>query len=126
MIPAKTCHYCNKDTAYVPLTVARPGMMARLRIIKVYYCQECQAEYVYWSDINTLSSIHLYTTINGKMYRWSTGTTDTDARLWYIANPGVPGQTHNSGVELLKNFPDHPDLTPQNVQAKIHFMLPYL
>src|SRR5271166_742326 len=120
MIPVQNCQFCLKETAYVPLIVGSKNFGTRVgrtpgRIIQVHYCQECQAEYVYWGNNGELSGVHLYTTVNGKTYRWSTTVGTKAARLWYVSEPGIPGQEPNKGVALLKNLEDHPDITPQNV-----------
>lgn len=119
MDPVQICLFCSKECAYVPISVNSR------RIIRVHYCQACQAEYVSMNN-GDLITLHLYTTVNNKMYRWSRDAKNVLGRLWYIGEPGIPGQRPNRKVELLKSLKDHPDITPHNVKEKIQFMLPFL
>lgn len=127
MIPSKTCHYCQKETQYAPIPIVGTHSTAdRGKTLRVHYCADCAAEYVYWSHDGELGSVHLYTIVNNKMYRWSTSVGEKKARLWYVEKPGIPGKQANQGLALLKTLEEHPDLTPQNVGEKIRFMLPFL
>lgn len=126
MTPIKICHFCDKETAYVPLSVGSPYKPLSPKMLRVHFCQACQAEYVYWSDDGTLSFLHLYTTINDKMYRWTVSESEKAACLSYVEKPGIPGRRANEKIQLLKKLEDHPDLTPQNVAEKIKFILLYM
>jgi hypothetical protein len=116
----KLCSFCQKETKYVPITVRGK------RTLKVNFCADCSAEFVYWRDSGTMVT-HLYTTVNDKMYRWSVDSfTDGQARLWYVESPGIPGVQPNKNLKLLKSFNEFPYITPQNINEKIKFMLVYL
>ena len=126
-VPSKTCNFCQKKADYVPINVGgNHGVADRNLILRVHYCSSCAAEYVYWSDDGAEASVNLYASVNDKMYRWSTTTGETTARLWYVEKPGYPGTRPNEGLVLLKSFEEHPDLNPENVAEKIRFMLPFL
>jgi hypothetical protein len=126
MIPIKICNFCQKEATYAPLTIKGVTTPDRYRKLRVHYCTDCAAEYVYWENDGQLAAINLYVIINAKMYRWSTTLGEKVARLWYVKEPGLPGVQPNKGLNLLKSFEDHPDLTPENVAEKIKFMLPFL
>jgi hypothetical protein len=127
MIPIKNCHFCLQPTRYVPLSVGDDYSLNKIRILKVHFCHRCRAEYTFWGDsTGELSAVHLYTTINDKMYRWSTSPNDKSGRLWYVEHPGIVGNKPNKGLVLLKNFEDHPDITPANIEEKVRFILPFL
>lgn len=127
MTPSKECNFCHKETVYAPIAiVGTHNANDRSRSLRVHYCTNCAAEYVYWSHDGELGSVHLYTIVNGKMYRWSTSTGEKKGRLWYVEKPGIPGVKPNEGLVLLKTLEEHPDLTPENVGEKIRFMLPFL
>ncbi len=117
------CKFCQKDTVYVPLIIKGGNGDKNFHKFDVYYCYDCAAEYVNWSDgIST----HLYTTVNNRMYRWSQGNKSTTAQLWYVGKPGEPGKSPNKEMLLVKSFKDFPLVTPQNVERKIRFMLLFL
>jgi len=116
-----SCRFCNKDTVYVPLKVAQR------RTFEVHYCYDCQAEYVEYGKTEG-TAIHLYTTINDKMYRWSTIESEngTSGYIWYIGEPGEPGIKPNRKLKLLKHFEIPPTIVPSNVERKLRFMLLFL
>jgi hypothetical protein len=126
MIPIKDCQFCSQPTLYVPLTTTAINPVSKTRSLRVHFCADCQAEYVIWKDDGSVASIHLYTTINDKMYRWTTGTSIKHARLFYIGQPGIPGKEANKEVEFIQRFDTFPQITPQNIEEKIRFMLPFL
>lgn len=95
-------------------------------MLKIHFCQQCQAEYVCWDDDQTIGSVNLYTTINDKMYRWSVSPFDKTGRLWFIKTPGVMGQIPNKDLVLLKVFEEFAPVTPQNIKEKIRLMLTFL
>lgn len=130
MIPIKVCEFCNVPTMYVPISTgvgsgqALRGNMER--VLRVHFCSDCQAEYVYWSNDGALATIHLYTTINKRTYRWSMVPGVNGGRLWHIGQPGIPGKEPNKDLTLLKNLEDLNAITPKNVEEKIRTYLPFL
>jgi len=46
--------------------------------------------------------------------------------LWYIGEPGEPGVRPNRKLKMLKTFSNPPEVTPENVERKIRFMLLFL
>jgi hypothetical protein len=125
MIPIKVCEFCNTDTMYLPLAIGTQYESLNSRVLRVHFCRPCQAEYVYWSNDGVLASIHLYTTINEKMYRWSMVPAISGGRLWHVGTPGIPGKESNKDLTLLKNL-DLNSITPSNVEEKIRIYLPFL
>lgn len=124
--PRQACAYCQKDAIYVPLTAKGTGGASNTRTLRIHFCEDCMAEYVYWSQDGEIASTHLYTTINGKMYRWTTYPTRAAAFLSYVEEPGIPGLRPNQKVQTLQKFTDFPAITPRNIEEKIRFMLPFL
>lgn len=117
------CKFCQKDAVYVPLVIKGGRGDSKYHTFDVRYCYECAAEYVDWGGI---TSIHLYTTINSRMYRWSIEDGGTLARLWYIGEPGEPGVRANRKLKLVKSFKETPQITPENIERKLRFMLLFL
>lgn len=127
----KACTFCGGVAAYSPLVEMEEHN------VKVYFCSDCRAEYLYFWDSRSEnwrlhgnpSSISLYTTINDKMYRWTISSTG-DGLLWYVKNPGVPGSRKNSDMEPVKSFRVKegavPDITPQNINDKVRTWLIFL
>lgn len=120
----KTCQFCLKDTVYVPLQVSPK------HTFHVYWCNDCSAEYL---SRDGVSSTHLYTLISGRMYRWSINQNEHNivepytGSLWFIGEPGEPGVRPNKKLKLLKTFKDPlPQITPQNVERKLRFILVFL
>jgi hypothetical protein len=116
----KPCSHCGGFAGYAPI----PEM--DYHEADVYFCHRCQAEYIYFRGTGNLASVSLYTTINGKMYRWSTNR--TIGQLWRIKIPGIPGEKKNEGVEMIRSFnPDVgeaiPNITPENIEEKIRTIL---
>jgi hypothetical protein len=114
------CKFCQKDTVYVPLQVKK-------WTFEVHYCYDCAAEFVD-HKIDYGKTVHLYTTVNDRMYRWSI-LEDIDGyvgHLWYIAEPGEPGIKPNRKLKLLKTFHEPPEIVPENVARKISIMLVFL
>ncbi len=116
------CKFCQKETAYVPLTLSHSGISAIK--INAYFCHDCQYEY---APIGGMKYHHLYKMVNNRMYRWSIEDTTKVARLWYVGQPGIPGQVPNKDLKILKTFEDHyPEITPENVERKLKFILLFL
>lgn len=117
----QTCKFCQKETVYVPLVIKGGNGDNKYHTFEVHYCYDCKAEYVKWSGSDT---IHLYATINTRMYRWSIN--GGDAYLWYVGEPGEPGVRPNRKLKLVKSFREFPPITPQNIERKLRFMLLFL
>jgi hypothetical protein len=125
--PKKDCVYCQQPTTYSPIGIGQDTNGKPLRILRVYFCSPCSAEYVFWSDNGDLATTHLYTTIGENMYRWTLTANPPEARLFIIREPGVPGKVPNKGIERLQLFQeDILDITPSNIQEKIGFLLTWL
>lgn len=120
-IPVQICDFCQQEAAYVPLPVNNTG-----RNLAIHFCKPCGAEYVYWCVDGERAATHLYVVINDKTYRWTTYPTRAAAFLAYIEEPGIPGIRPNQKIKNLQKFIDHPFITPQNINEKIRFMLPFL
>ena len=132
MLPSETqqkpCKFCQQMATYAPLD--------ELEIygVKVFYCYQCKAEYLYYTSggtPTTYASVSLYTEINNKMYRWTIieNGHGKSARLWWIKNPGIPGTRINSDLESVVYFEDFvppSDITPQNIMNKISLWLPFV
>lgn len=115
------CKFCQKDMAYVPLTVSRSGRSATFH---AHYCHNCNYEFV---PLGNMKNHHLYRMVGGRMYRWTYEETTNVARIWYIGQPGVPGVSPNKDLKLLKTFEEHfPEVTPQNVEDKLKLVLVFL
>lgn len=128
--PEKICDFCHRETKYVPLVIKATvpnfgaNVAARQRSIRVHFCYGCQAEYVFWLGPNGEPTVHLYVSINDAVYRWSVDSDGIFGRLWHIKEPGVPGVKQNTKSDLLKTFKGNlPDITPQNIDEKIRFIL---
>lgn len=121
------CKFCAKETVYVPLIIKGGNGDKSFHKFDVHYCYNCAAEYVKFGDAN---SIHIYTTINNKMYRWSVNDIESHPQLgtiWYIGEPGEPGVRTNRKLKLLKSFHGNfPQITPENIERKLRFMLLFL
>lgn len=116
------CKFCQKEMAYVPLTLSHSGISAIT--VPAYYCHGCNYEY---APIGGMKNHHLYRMVGEKMYRWSYEETTNVARIWYVGKPGVPGVSPNSDLKLLKSFEEHfPEVTPQNVEDKLKLVLVFL
>ncbi len=116
------CKFCSKDTVYVPLQVSR-------RKFEVHYCYDCSAEYVNYGD-GEAKAVHLYITMSNKMYRWSVDEDEDHTqfgRIWYVGEPGVPGERPNRKMKMLKSFNQYfPSITPENIERKLRFILLFL
>lgn len=112
------CRFCKNPAEHKPLPEAETLNM------KIYFCFICGAEYsTYCGKLNIYYS--LYTFINDRLYRWSTG--GVTSYLYYISGPGTPGMKANSGVALVTSFnTDLVQMTPQNVNEKIKTILTFL
>jgi hypothetical protein len=91
--------------------------------IEAHFCYDCNYEYVLFGS--DTENHHLYTTINNRMYRWSLeyGV----AHIWHVGEPGVPGAQPNRKMFLIKTFKDSfPEITPENIERKLRFMLLFL
>lgn len=91
--------------------------------IIVHYCYDCKYERAQFGDS---VNYHLYTEINNKTYRWSLEY--GMAQLWYVGEPGIPGQEPNRQMKRLQSFKDgcYPEITPQSIERKLRFMLLFL
>jgi hypothetical protein len=120
-VAVPVCSFCQQPPVYAPLEdMDQYGW-------KVYYCAECQAEYVYWDaeklNVYQDAAVHLYTFINEKLYRWSMYP-DGSVRIWHFQEPGLPGVRPNrKGKVLLHVEKNPPTVTPQNIEAKIRTIL---
>jgi len=118
------CKFCQKETAPVPLIIKGGNGDNKYHTFDVHYCYDCAAEYVDWAGV---VSIHLYVTINNRMYRWSVEDKGSLARLWYVGEPGEPGVRANRKMFLIKSFKeDFPQITPENIERKLRFILLFL
>jgi len=113
------CQYCGNPTTYSPI-----AQMERYGY-KVFFCHTCQVEYVNQSD---WSRVALYTTVKGKMFRYTMAKNEAYAQLWKIDKPGIPGVRVNEKMKLIVSFNDIQGIviTPQNIQSKIKSWLPFL
>lgn len=92
--------------------------------IEAYFCYDCNYEYALLGGVE---NHHLYTTINNRMYRWSVEEDGATARLWYVGEPGIPGVQPNRKMFHIKSFKEHfPQITPQNIERKLRFILLFL
>jgi len=118
------CKFCQEEAAYVPLIIKGGNGDNNFHTFDVHYCYNCAAEYVKWSSSN---SIHLYTIINTRTYRWTLNEGGATAYLWYVGEPGEPGVRPNRKMKLVKTFSEHfPPITPENIERKLRFMLLFL
>jgi hypothetical protein len=117
------CKFCPKETVYVPLIIKGGNGDNKYHTFDVHYCYDCAAEYVDWSGS---TAVHLYTTINNRMYRWSMEANGAAAHLWYVGEPGIPGKNPNRKMFLIKSFKDFPQITPENIERKLRFILLFL
>lgn len=118
------CKFCQKETVYVPLIIKGGNGDKSFHTFDVHYCYECAAEYVKWSGSN---AIHLYTTINTRMYRWSITDKGGSSYLWYVGEPGEPGVRPNHKLKMLKSFKENfLSITPENIERKLRFILLFL
>lgn len=110
------CVFCKKDAPHSPL----PEL--EIHSVKVFFCYNCRAEYVYWED-GSIASQSLYIEINNKMYRWTTG--GGTCQLWYVKIPGEPGIRANQEMHTIKTFrfDNCPNITPQNIEQKVRTLL---
>jgi len=116
------CKFCQKETDYVPLVIKGGNGDNSFHTFEVYYCYGCAAEFVEW---RAAPATHLYTTINNRMYRWSIGT--ESCHIWYVGKPGEPGVRPNKDLKLVKTFKsDFPQITPENIERKLRFILLFL
>jgi hypothetical protein len=112
------CRFCQNPAEHKPLPEAETLAM------EIYFCFTCGAEYsTYSGRLNIYYS--LYTFINNRLYRWSTG--GVSSYLYYISVPGIPGVKVNSGVTLVTSFDSELlNITPQNINEKIKTILMFL
>ena len=117
--PQHNCRFCGRVATYAPLEE-----MDRYNI-RVYFCHPCQAEYLFWAN-DDAASWSLYTTYNGRMYRWTLSVTGS-AQLWHIKTPGIPGTRRNENLEFIRGFVnDIPNMTPDNFLDKLSIYLVFL
>lgn len=115
------CMFCPNMAGYSPL-----GEMEYFRV-SVYFCHNCNAEYLYYRD-GTRASHSLYIKIEEKTYRW-TVTCAGEAVLFYVKEPGIPGVKKNEGLTAIMSFnkdDKYPYITPQTIETKIRVWLPFL
>lgn len=113
------CQFCLKPTKDVSF-----GALQSKFNMKITFCANCLAEYIFFRD-NALSHYSLYTTISNKLYRWTVNT--SSAWLRAIGKPGIPGKTENEDIQLIKGFKkDIPNINPQNINEKISTYLVFL
>lgn len=114
------CRFCQQATRYSPIRE-----MENINV-KVHWCEVCQAEYLRFADSDKAYTCSLYTIINQRMYRWTTNA-HGNAWLYYIKEPGVPGERPNRGIQWILTLNNVADkLTPQNINAKIRTYLLFL
>lgn len=116
------CKFCQDQATYAPLNEME------VHGVKVFFCHECQAEYVVFPD-GTVASTSLYTKINQKMYRW-TVTSVGNGIIYHVVEPGIPGVKKNK-LSMVKHFNSKDgqaiqNLTPQNVNDKLKTWLIFL
>lgn len=126
------CKYCQQEAEYKPIE--------RVEAVggKIYWCGTCNCEIVHWQKGNSVISHSLYTTVNGRMFRWTTTNEDPPfAALWRVGKPGIVGIFINEDVKCIATFGDIsdsslgvsdviPEITPQNIQDKLSKYLPFL
>ena len=115
------CHFCQQLTHsfYQEELKNEYGLLLRL-------CHPCQAEYLYWGNIN-LASVSLYSYIKDKLYKWSFPT-EGQSKLWLVHGtiPSIPGTFTFKG-KLIKKFPDPlTGVAPANIRNKIITLLTFL
>lgn len=121
----RDCKFCNNPATYAPL----PHM--ENFNVKIFFCHPCQAEYLYYMQdgepSNKPSSVSLYTTVSGRMFRW-TVMAHGHGQLWKVGKPGIPGIKMNEDMEAVVHFDDLEgiQLTPKNIEGKIRSWLPFL
>ena len=116
------CQFCQQPAPYSPLEEME------MHAIKVYWCEPCHAEYLQFSESPHVNSCSLYTTVSGRMYRWTVSALG-QASLWYIKKPGIPGVKVNRETQQLMHLSKEdvqPVITPQNIHHKISTYLLFL
>jgi len=119
----KPCQFCGRMAGYAPLDEMESHGVG------VFFCEPCQAEFLYYQG-GDLASSSLYTTVNHRMYRW-TVTSGGHGQIWYVKEPGIPGKKKNEGLEAVKSFDPSkgdivPQLTPSNINEKLRTWLVFL
>jgi hypothetical protein len=128
------CKFCQKEVPYSPLELTGKS---RGRVIHVYFCNDCKAEYVFFVKSEDMFSYSLYTVINGRTYRWAVYSNTSPAPhsntspaprgvLFHVGEPGIPGVKANAKVKQIIALHDVPDLTPQNIEAKVRTILTFM
>ncbi len=120
------CNFCQKETSDKTLTVHDSKF--NLHTFKVDFCQNCNAEYIYYSEKHTSPyRIGIYTTINSKLYRWTFDLDSKKGRLWCVEEPGIPGFSPNKKQKLVKSFKTFPpNINPSNISDKIKLILMFM
>ena len=114
------CKFCEENAEYKPL----PEMDKYNA--RVYFCDPCQAEYVFFRNQNKPAVVSLYISIHNKMYRWSKLLGDV-VHLYEVKVPGLPGVQINKDLQLLKRFENVGyTMTPQNIKSKLEILLTFL
>lgn len=122
MLKEVPCRFCQQPVPYSPIEE-----MEKLEVY-AYWCEPCQAEYLYFQDSNHASSWSLYVTINSRIYRWTVSASG-NAVLVYLKNPNLPRDRVAHEMEKLlwiaKGDPQ-PTITPQNIRSKVQTYLVFL
>jgi hypothetical protein len=114
------CKFCQKTADVAPIKE-----MTELGGI-VFFCHPCQAEYVFFKS-GTQASQSLYTTINDKMYRFTTIPGIDKIYLWYVEKPGIPGILKNEKLKLIFSTEiSVNNVTPRNINDKVNTWIKYL
>jgi hypothetical protein len=126
----RLCDYCQQETLYVSLDIMSKtrqlGFNHNQAKIDIYFCAACNVEYVP-AFMGNGCRRNLYTIINEETYRWTIDCMSGHGYMWYVAEPGIPGQKVNSGLKLLKVFDiDVPTITPENIYNKLSMYLLFL
>lgn len=116
------CDFCKQEAPHTPIQALES------KGLKIYFCENCNTEYTLWND-QTPAARHMYVTINDKLYRWTITRAGqgVKAYLRYYKDPGIPGAMVNRNQELLQIFTESiPEITPDNIEQKIRFILLFL
>jgi hypothetical protein len=122
MIKKVPCQFCQQPAPYSPIeeleTIA----------VSAYWCDNCQAELLYFKDSDHVNSWSLYVAFNNRVYRWTVGASG-NAALIYVKNAELPRTRVSQDVEKLLLIPrgsTQPVITPQNIEQKVKTYLLFL
>lgn len=114
----KICKFCGEIAPYTPLPSVEQHQ------IKIHFCKDCNAEYLSYDDLTTIS-ISLYVEINNKMYRFTSSWSGNI--LWLIKEPGIPGFQRNKDFQIIQKLgKDDLGITPKNIKDKVQTWLTFL